>query len=163
MDMLHEVCNSLDDVTFFTMSSNVFFYYDDMLNNFYKPFKSGTMQVNHYFMVNNDNATTMVMKTFIDNDSQETFDFAKNNNLNNNNRKLLLEQYIIKPLRAPGMKDIKQVELWKNWRQFVPQPYKDMICPRPTADVIDRVKKQRSAKQKETNTRKRAAARRTNS
>ena len=47
MDMLHEVCNSLDDVTFFTMSSNVFFYYDDMLNNFYKPFKSGTIQVNH--------------------------------------------------------------------------------------------------------------------
>ena len=95
MDMLHEVCNSLDDVTFFTMSSNVFFDYDDMLNNFYKPFKSGTIQVNHYFMVNDDNATTMVMKTFIDNDSQETFDFAKNNNLNNNNRKLSLEQYII--------------------------------------------------------------------
>jgi hypothetical protein len=55
----------------------MFFDYDDMLNNFYKSFKSGTIQVNHYFMVNFDNAIAMVMKTLIDNNSQETFELAK--------------------------------------------------------------------------------------
>ncbi len=46
MDMLHGVCNELDDITFFTMSSNIFCDYYDKLGNFYKPFKSGAIQMN---------------------------------------------------------------------------------------------------------------------
>ncbi len=41
MDMLHQVSNELDAVTFCTMSSHIFFDYDDTLNNCYKQFKSG--------------------------------------------------------------------------------------------------------------------------
>jgi hypothetical protein len=43
---------------------------------------------------------------------------------------------------------IKQVELWKHWAQFVPHPYKTVICPKPPQDVIERIKKEKSAKQK---------------
>jgi hypothetical protein len=56
------------------------------------------------------------------------------------------------------MNEIKQVELWKNWRQFVPHPYKDTICPQPADDIIDRVKEQQSAKHKMMTSRKRAVA-----
>jgi hypothetical protein len=50
-----------------------------VLNNFYKPFKSRAIQVNHYFMVDSENATAMVMKKNIDANSQETLNFVKNN------------------------------------------------------------------------------------
>jgi hypothetical protein len=81
----------MDDITFYTISSNIVLDYDDMLNNFFKPFKRGIIQINYYFMVHSENATTTVMKTIIDADSQETFDFAKKNNLNNNNQKIMIK------------------------------------------------------------------------
>ncbi len=63
-------------------------------------------------------------------------------------RKIAISSFQLERLNPPGLKEIKQVELWKHWGQFVPHPYKAVICPKPPQDVIDRIKQEKSAKQK---------------
>jgi hypothetical protein len=39
-------------------------------------------------------------------------------------------------LPFPGIKEIKQVELYTKWREYVPQYYKDEMCPKAELDII---------------------------
>jgi len=48
--------------------------------------------------------------------------------------------YQLKQLIPPGIKPIKQVELWKKWRKFVPRQYWIDICPEPSDEVKAKVK-----------------------
>jgi hypothetical protein len=48
----------------------------------------------------------------------------------------------------PGLREIKQVELWSKYRPLVPQQYQDECCPRPAKEVIDREKNKKKAKGK---------------
>jgi hypothetical protein len=50
------------------------------------------------------------------------------------------------PLNPPGLKEIKQVELWTKFRRFLKRENQDLTCPYPGDDVIDRIRKQRNAK-----------------
>ncbi len=153
MDMLSEVCNAMNDISFSHIANDVFFDYDAMLDMFYSNFKPGTIQVNHYFKVDCQTPTVMHMKISIDADRYETYDHKKNNDVD---RIIMMQQYRLLHLKAPGMKEIKQVELRKKWHPFVPGPYKDKIFPKPSEDVLNRVKKQKSDKQKEALSKKRA-------
>ena len=47
---------------------------------------------------------------------------------NNNNMK--------RQLTAPGLQEIKMVELWKKWGKFVPLEFREELCPKPSDDVI---------------------------
>ena len=47
---------------------------------------------------------------------------------------------------VPGIAPIKQCELYLKWRPFVPDQFKDEICPRPPKEVINKVKKEKNAK-----------------
>jgi hypothetical protein len=146
MDMLVDVLNLQDDVTFQKTSSTTFKNYDKMLDTFYKNFKPGTIQKNHCFSVTCHSPTKMTYKSFINDNTEESFDFSKGEK---EGRGAAMATYMLEPLDTPGIREIKQVELWKNWRQFVPHPHKDMICPEPPQEVLDRIKKQKSDKQKE--------------
>ncbi len=54
------------------------------------------------------------------------------------------DNYILTAVKVPGMKDIKQVELWSKFRKFVPQEFQDEICPKPFDEVLDNVKNTRN-------------------
>jgi hypothetical protein len=60
--------------------------------------------------------------------------------------------YMIETLKPPGLRPIKQVELWKKFRPFVPRQYWDELCPRPRDrpkdEVIAQVKDDTSQKRK---------------
>ena len=77
MDMLVDVLNSTDDVTFIHASDSFFYDYDSMLNEFYKNFPSGTIQKNHYFSVHCDAPTTMITKAYINDPTETLVDFKK--------------------------------------------------------------------------------------
>jgi hypothetical protein len=67
------------------------------------------------------------------------------------------------PLPAPGLKPIKQVELWKKWGQYIPDNERDELCPKPTEDVIKKVaagkaSKAKTAQRKKASTAKAAKA-----
>ncbi len=69
-----------------------------------------------------------------------------------------LSSCTLERLNAPGIREIKQVELWKNWSQFAPYPHKEVICPKPQQDVTDRKKREKSAKQKAATKKRKAEA-----
>jgi hypothetical protein len=54
------------------------------------------------------------------------------------------------PLYAtkPGLREIKQVELWSKYRPLIPKEYRDECCPRPCKEVIEREKNKKNAKGK---------------
>ena len=76
----------------------------------------------------------------------------------NRNGQQELSRYILKQVAAPGLKEIKQVELYSKFRKFVPVEFRDEICPRPSEQVLQNIKKARSEKAKERTTRKRRAS-----
>ena len=45
-----------------------------------------------------------------------------------------------KKLDKIGIPPLKQVDLFIKWRKMVPDEYKDVTCPRPTDDIILKVK-----------------------
>jgi hypothetical protein len=61
---------------------------------------------------------------------------------------ILLEQPApLYPTRL-GLREIKQVELWKKYRPLVPEEYRDELCPRPSQEILDGEKKRKNAKSK---------------
>ena len=57
-----------------------------------------------------------------------------------------LENLFPTPLNPPGLKEIKQVELWTKFRRFLEPDNRNLTCPYPGDDVMDRIRKQRNAK-----------------
>jgi hypothetical protein len=49
-------------------------------------------------------------------------------------------------LRVPGIKPIKQVELWKKWGKFIPHHECQELCPKPSDEMIQFVASERTAK-----------------
>jgi len=108
MDMLVEVLNKMDDIHFIHASDKYFYNYDKMLNSLYKKFRAGTIQKNHYFVINCDLSTIMISKSYINDDTDTSYDFYKETP----HREVLLLTYSLEELNAPGIREIKQVELW---------------------------------------------------
>ena len=54
---------------------------------------------------------------------------------------------------APGIPDIKKVELYSKYRPLIPQAFQDTTSPHPgkdeCKDVLDRIKSQRNKKQQQ--------------
>jgi hypothetical protein len=51
-------------------------------------------------------------------------------------------------LKPPGLRPIKQVELYKNFRPFVPREFWEENCPKPSEAVLIQVKDRMAAKRK---------------
>ena len=52
-------------------------------------------------------------------------------------------------LPRPELRDIKAVELYTKWRPIIPSWARDLTCPKPSDDVLQKVKLSRSVKIKE--------------
>jgi hypothetical protein len=55
-----------------------------------------------------------------------------------------MPQYPIKP----GLREIKQVELWKKCRSLMPEEYRDKLCPMPPKEILDGEKNRKNMKSK---------------
>ena len=105
----------------------------------------GNVTINHVFAVHDSSPTMMLLKA---DDDSETLrvNFKKRGTGADAERVDNLQKFVLKQLKAAGVKDIKQVELYKKWRRFVPDPFKDIICPKPDDDVIKREDKATKSK-----------------
>lgn len=52
-----------------------------------------------------------------------------------------------KQMKAPGLREIKQVELYTKYRPLIPEKYRDGLCPQPSDKVMKSVKLDRKEKQ----------------
>ncbi len=144
-------------MAFEAVNASIFFDYGELLDWFYKPFPAGTVQSNHVFWV--DSATPSVGFTKETADEPTiSFNFCNDKFVTRENRVQELKQFPLKPVAAPGMKEIKQVELYTKWRKFVPAEFSDEICPKPSDEILEKVQKERSAKNRERNAKKKAKA-----
>jgi hypothetical protein len=55
-----------------------------------------------------------------------------------------MESFELQTLKAPGLRPIKQVELYKKFRPFVPREFWGDTCPRPSDEVLAQVKDESS-------------------
>jgi hypothetical protein len=61
----------------------------------------------------------------------------------------LMKEYQLQQLKEPGLKEIKQVELWTKWRKFIPHQFQSEICPEPEVAVLQRIKNEKKEKLKQ--------------
>jgi hypothetical protein len=66
----------------------------------------------------------------------------------NKTRVAAIEAFELQTLKAPGLRPIKQVELYKKFRPFVPCEFWEDTCPRPSDEVLTQVKDESSKKRK---------------
>jgi hypothetical protein len=52
-------------------------------------------------------------------------------------------------LKAPGLRKIKQVELYNKWQQYRDPQYWDKMCSEPSDDVMQQVKSNEGGDQKQ--------------
>ena len=156
MQQLQDALNDIDTFRYTSVGPDVFFDYCSTFDLFYKPFVSGTIQKNHKFWVTKDHPTTMLSQLF---DGHEDPPVAYNRKkLDDANRIIFMKAYENKQLVPPGLREIKMYELWKKWGPFVPEQFRDEICPKPSNAAIARVKEERAKKAKDSNHAKKAAA-----
>ena len=55
-------------------------------------------------------------------------------------------EFDLKVLKEPGIRPIKQVELYQKWRPLLPKEKRDLTCPKPTAEVMTKVRDDKRAK-----------------
>ena len=51
-------------------------------------------------------------------------------------------------IKAPGIKPIKQVDLYKKWGPLVPDEFREVICPKPCERILKVVAEERATKQR---------------
>jgi len=141
-------------VSFNLANSHCFLDYAEMLDFFYNKFPAGMIQQNHVFWVEDSNPTTMYIKASDDAEIVEV-DFMKGDY---EDRMDELLDFVIAPIEAPGLREIKQVELYTKFRKFVPEEFRDEICPKPSDHVLEKIKKDRSEKTKARNHKKKRLA-----
>ena len=54
----------------------------------------------------------------------------------------------LKTLPAPGLRVVKNAELYNKWRPLLPPQFRDITCSHPGDDVLKRVKEQQKQKKK---------------
>jgi hypothetical protein len=62
---------------------------------------------------------------------------------------ILMEQPQQQYAKRPGLREIKQVEMYKKYRSLVPVEYRAELCPQPAKEVLDREKTRKNAKSQE--------------
>jgi len=148
-----ETLNYSPNITFKEARATDFFDYGGLFDIFYDKFPPSKIQQNHIFWVEDVDPTKMYLKRSDEADF-EKIDFKKSFVAD---RTRQLQSYIMTAVEAPGLKEIKQVELWSKFRKFVPPEFQDEICPRPSDEVLKNIKKNRSQKTNARNARKRQA------
>jgi hypothetical protein len=131
-----DVLNSQPNVTMIDATEEIFKDYGKMLDRLYCSFEPATIRVNYIFKVD-DMEGKMEMRCFTHDDSacvmQPMLKWGAKVGVECH---LEMKNFSFATLKAPGLREIKQVELYKKWRQYVdPQYWDDMLCPEPSAMV----------------------------
>jgi hypothetical protein len=147
-DNLLGVLGRSDSVTVIKVTADMFKDWDKHLNRLYKRLKDGTILINHVFHVRKDQGATSIL-TGEDTVAPGLLQDIRKGRLSAAERTRILQDDTPDTIEAPGLPWIKQVDLFKKWRNFVLEIYRDFICPRPPDDMLEAIAAQRRAKSQE--------------
>jgi hypothetical protein len=113
--------------------------------------EAGTIQKKHIFIVKKDgDKIVMEKREYKDAETVDDQDLLKRGQKSGlSERNEYISQSYLEQCTLPGLREIKQVELYTKWRMFVPSQYRDIICPKPSDDVLGRVKTDWAVKTKQ--------------
>jgi hypothetical protein len=145
-----KVMNSQPNVTAIGTDSHHFLDYEKMLDKIYHKLEAGTIQRNHVFSVKkNWDSIGMEKREHIDADTVVQNLLKKGQHAGMPERNELLNERFLEKCAKPGLREIKQVELYTKLKKFVPLQWRDEICPKPSDETLIRVKMGKAAKAKE--------------
>jgi hypothetical protein len=116
-----------------------------MLDKLYLKLEAGTTQKNHVFIVKNDGDKIVMDAEMVD--DQDLLKRGQKAGLPE--RHEYLSQSYLEQCAHPGLREIKQVKLYTKWCKVVPSQYQHIICPKPSDDVLGRVKADRTVNVKQ--------------
>jgi hypothetical protein len=122
--------------------------WDAYLDMFYMRFQSGTVQCNHIFSVAKERGETVMSLREVDGEEIKTRKF-KQGKATLKDRRPAMKETTRNKIPFPGVKEIKQVELFTKRREYVPEDYKDEMCPKVKMEIIKQQrleKRERKAK-----------------
>ena len=117
--------------------------WDAYHNTFFRKFLSGTVNCNHIFSVSKPKGVTLMSIYEADGREETTQDFKKRGTDFNGARLEVMQATARLKIDFPGIKEIKSVELATKFRKFVPNEYKDTMCPLVDDEVIARQRKEK--------------------
>jgi hypothetical protein len=91
-------------------------------------------------------------------DGQEGSFHVMSNNVTASERQLILKVGVPMSIRFPGLRPIKQAELYNNFRRYIPAEYQDELCPMPPIEVLENQRKERSDRAKSKRSMKRKSS-----
>jgi hypothetical protein len=150
--MALNILNIQPNVSIIDANQYMFKYYGKMLDSFYSNFEHGTIRINHIFKVYMIDDTALDMQCSTHDGSSVVGQSMINWGATlGQERHDLLKSYPLETLKHPGIRAIKQIELYKKWWQFVdPQYWEEMVCPKPADELMEQVKNDKSVKRMET-------------
>ena len=153
MEQLLQVLNKQDQVNALRVLPSDFYDIDAFLNKFYRQFTTGTVHKSHIFSCDAENGATKmkinVSKWELEDEPEVETEMKKlerNTDFGELTRGEALQQLKLVLLKEPGIPEIKRCELYNKYRPLVPEPYREMICPKPPQEVLDNQRKIKNEK-----------------
>jgi hypothetical protein len=138
-EQLVEVCDFNQHVNAIKVVEGDFKDWDKYLDKFYTGFVMGTVTPAHVFEVESLNPTKMMIRDAIT-EPYTAQNFRKNTKTPETDedcraRVEAMKAASVPVIPFPGIKEIKQVELYSKWRKFLPEEFRDVTCPKPDEDL----------------------------
>ena len=149
MSQLINVLNISSQVTALLCSSTDFFNWDTFFDKVYKRPAGGTVSKNHTFTGQLESLGILVTEDVcgIDRAEQNLNRLKKNSTgQERGGRTRTVGNCTLNLEKRPGLREIKQVELYETWGPLLPAEFRNNICAKPSDAVIATVKEARKAK-----------------
>jgi hypothetical protein len=146
---LLEIIGAQENVTIIDATEDFFLDYGKFLDEHYNSFKAGTINKNHIFQCDDYDATELNMKCKTHDGAEVVSQPMLKRGIERSGERLkAMATFKMETLQPPGLRSIKQVELFKKIRLFVPRAHWAELCPEPSEEAMDMVKQERSYKRK---------------
>jgi hypothetical protein len=129
-------------------TEGMFKNYGALLHKYYNNFKTGTIQKNHVFRVTNGDPSLNIQCSTHDGAEFMMQPMRKRDVALSDKRFEEIQDFFLQNLKSPGLRPIKQVELYKKFRPYVPRQYWEETFPKPSDEVLESVSKERADKRK---------------
>ena len=128
---LHDNFNHNVGVQAICCNGNNFYDLDSILDIYYKGLEAGTVNRTHIFRMYHDKPCVIELQDSPSSDVS-TQNLRKGDWPSEERVRLLKEELVkMKPMKSPGLRPIKVLELAKKWRPLVPEEFQDDLCPIP--------------------------------
>ena len=127
-------------------------------SQFYKTFDSGTIKENHIFTVSSSAPTEMrIQRDSLPGSPEHVQDFAIKKPSPVADRFNKMKSTTMEIIGPPGIPGIKQVELYEKFRPLLPQQFRNVTCPFPGDEIMEKVRGTRNVKSRQRTDKKRKA------